>query len=215
MNTTHHTAPLSLSFYPARPANGGALVTESVRHDWSYEDKYNGWRAIVHVPTSTMFNRKGERLSIEEEFEKALGTLRLTDFTWLDCEALERRHGIGRGSLIVLDGIGHRKINDFAGLPYTTRRQMLGGLVSMGELEEPEQCEPNQVYLANACIGYGESSSGEPATCRYQEMQDANKRVGCQFYEGLVAKKPDSIYPKQFRNPDLTFPFWVKHRWAF
>jgi hypothetical protein len=30
-----------------------------------------------------------------------------------------------------------------------------------------------------------------------------------------VAKRNDSIYPRQRRNAELDFPFWMKHRWAF
>ena len=46
--------------YPARPINGGPLEKARPKHgEWFYEPKYNGWRALVHVPTGTMFNRHG------------------------------------------------------------------------------------------------------------------------------------------------------------
>ena len=38
---------------------------------------------------------------------------------------------------------------------------------------------------------------------------------GCEFYEGMVAKRNDSIYPMQRRSAEVEFPFWMKHRWAF
>jgi len=74
-----------------------------------------------------MCNRHGQRLTIEREFEAALGQLRsLADsgLVWADCEALERRHQIGRGSLVVLDWIPE------SGSPtYEERREFLTWLV--------------------------------------------------------------------------------------
>ncbi len=55
------------------------------------------------APTGAMFNRRGELLSIADEFTDALKDHSRSRLVWPDCEALERRHGIGRGSLIVLD----------------------------------------------------------------------------------------------------------------
>src|SRR5437762_1954140 len=101
--------PIASTTYPARPINGGPLDKAPPKFgEWYYEPKYNGWRALVHVPTGTMFNRKGERLSIQKEFTGAIEELQeinhqVCRIEWLDCEALERRHNIGRGMLIVLD----------------------------------------------------------------------------------------------------------------
>jgi hypothetical protein len=42
--------------YPARPINGGPLPNARPKQGvWYYEPKYNGWRALVHIPTGTMF----------------------------------------------------------------------------------------------------------------------------------------------------------------
>ncbi len=38
---------------------------------------------------------------------------------------------------------------------------------------------------------------------------------GAPYYEGIVAKRGDSKYPHQLRDPDVEFPFWLKHRWQF
>src|SRR5215472_12059004 len=92
--------------YPARPLNGGALeLAGEKRGEWYAEPKWNGWRALVHIPTGAMFNRNLERLSIESEFTDALAQLReaFSLHQWADCEALHRRHHIGKGSLILLD----------------------------------------------------------------------------------------------------------------
>ena len=39
--------------------------------------------------------------------------------------------------------------------------------------------------------------------------------VGAEFYEGFVAKRADSRYPFQLRDPEAHCPWWVKHRWAW
>ena len=63
--------------YPARPLNGGPLeLTPPKPGQWGYEPKYNGWRALVHAPTGSMFNRYGQPLSIAAEFGRALKRLR-------------------------------------------------------------------------------------------------------------------------------------------
>ena len=95
--------------YPARPIQGGRLeLAPPKRGLWYAEPKYNGWRALVHCPSGTMWNRHGQRLTIARCFKQALNELRdLADdgMIWADCEALERRHDIARGTLIVLDAI--------------------------------------------------------------------------------------------------------------
>ena len=94
--------------YPARPINGGPHEKARTKHgEWACEPKVNGWRALVHVASGEMWNRHGEKLSIASEFKPALSQLRATfdaqSFEWADCEALERRHDLGRGTLVVLD----------------------------------------------------------------------------------------------------------------
>jgi hypothetical protein len=95
--------------YPARPIGGGKLeLAPRKPGHWQAEPKYNGWRALVHCSSGTMWNRHGARLTIAREFESALEQLRLLaplGLEWADCEALERRHAIGRGTLVVLDWI--------------------------------------------------------------------------------------------------------------
>jgi hypothetical protein len=95
--------------YPARPIGGGRLELVPKKPGlWHAEPKYNGWRALVHCPTGTMWNRHGGRLTIAREFKNALDRLRALSnqgLEWADCEALERRHSIGRGTLVVLDRI--------------------------------------------------------------------------------------------------------------
>ena len=102
-----HILELTIPSFPARPINGGELPLAHPKIGrWAIEPKYNGWRTLVNLPTGVMFNRHGKRLTIEKEFASAINVLRdalayVTD--WIDCEALERRHGIGRGTLMAFD----------------------------------------------------------------------------------------------------------------
>ena len=212
---------ISCPTYPARPVNGGAMTEDTARPDWAYEPKYNGWRALVHTPSGAMFNRQGERLSIQSEFEAALDTLRHADVPeWLDCEALDRRHGIGRGCLVVLDIIPGSTGVTPAGCggalfepgtaDYRERRARLRriGAPIMIELPIIHQPAGNMVY-------YPPSYQDYEAIDIYQELQAINTAWGAPFYEGLVGKKKTSLYPLQLRSPDQDFAFWQKHRWAF
>ena len=112
--------------YPARPIGGGRLELAPKKPGlWHAEPKYNGWRALVHCPTGTMWNRHGGRLTIAHEFKNALDRLRELSkqgLEWADCEALERRHAIGRGTLVVLDWI-------IESATYLERREFLSSLI--------------------------------------------------------------------------------------
>ena len=186
--------------YPARPVNGGPLDKALPKHGlWSYEPKYNGWRVLVHTPSGTLFNRRGERLSIAGEFRAALLQLKETSFEWLDAEALERRHGIGRGSLIVFDCI-------LPGSFQQRRQQLEAGFGAASQLGAFETCGRDQVRLPSLSIKPFEL---------WTELQQANRILGCEFYEGAVAKRADSTYPIQLLSLDKEFPFWMKHRWKF
>jgi hypothetical protein len=75
------------------------------RGQWYSEPKLNGWRAMIHTPTGTMWNRHGALLTIADCFRPApasLAKLASRGLVWADCEALERRHNLGRGTLVVL-----------------------------------------------------------------------------------------------------------------
>jgi ATP-dependent DNA ligase len=192
---------MELLTYPARPVNGGRLEHAPRKVGrWSFEPKYNGWRAIVHVPTGTMWNRHGQRLTIAREFDIALAALKKTQFEWLDVEALERRPNLGRGSLIILDCPEQRS--------YEQRRLLLRELLVVPHVAEylipTLMPEANAVYLAPR---YSDSWRE-----LWQQLQDVNKAVKCPFYEGVVAKRNDSIYPLQLNNPDQETGTWMKHR---
>jgi hypothetical protein len=200
-------------FYPARPVNGGPLPKALPKSgDWTLEGKYNGWRAWVHNPTRLMFNRKLEPLSIRHEFANALGILHSLPWEWSDVEALERRHKIGQGSLILLD-------TPIAG-DYATRRGIINGAASANGIPEhihaDEPIEHDRVYLP---LTMRNSLGRTSELLFWQILQTANAKLGgrsgSDFWEGVVAKRNNSNYPTQRRNSELDFPFWMKHRWAF
>jgi len=195
--------------YPARPINGGPFRKARTKPgEWFYEPKYNGWRALVHIPTGSMFNRRGEQLSIAAEFADALDILhRVLDanaFKWADCEALERRHNIGQGTLMLLDVIPEPP---FAQATYLERRAWIPNSV-LWECHPSNQPSKNTLYKSPRIAPMY-------AADVWSHLQEINQRWGCDFYEGLVAKQADSPYPIQLRSPDLDTPAWIKHRWQF
>lgn len=219
------TTPTAPPFFPARPVNGGPLRKALPKAgDWYYEPKVNGWRALVHCPTGTMFNRRGERLSIESEFAAALGKLHAVldpHFVWLDVEAFERRHRFGRGSLVILDV--PLCLGD-----YNFRHQAIHAhLVAPGiatswaheQLAPPESTVLKFAYMYESIeqqTRHGWKADGCLAPeAAWERLQAVNHSLGAELFEGLVAKRGDSRYPRQLRSPDVEFPFWVKHRWAY
>lgn len=202
--------------YPLRPANGGPLhLARPKRGQWTYEPKINGWRALVHAPTGRMWNRRGERLSIEREFAAVLEAIRTADLPpemeWLDCEALERRHALGRGSLVLLDYIPTDKAT------YDERQNALYAAM-VGTLTPwpvEHECPPEDRLLHFA---YTYEYGDDPDICpdgAWDRLQALNKHWNAEVFEGFVAKRIDSPYPRQLRSPNLESAHWVKHRWEF
>jgi hypothetical protein len=44
------------------------------------------------------------------------------------------------------------------------------------------------------------------------QLQEANTIYGCDYYEGLVAKRWDSPYETQLVSASRTTPYWIKYR---
>ena len=197
--------------YPARPIQGGRLeLALAKRGVWFAEPKVNGWRAVVHTPSATMWNRHGQRLTIAHCFKEALDGLRgLAEdgLIWADCEALERRHDLARGTLIVLDAIPA----DPAFTPsYTERRAFLE---SLGIPQEPFSNglhtgdeRPLLLTTSRMVCSHNESLA------LYQSLRQANHKLGADFFEGVVMKRADSAYPVQLRSSTEECREWVKHR---
>ena len=200
----------ALITYPARPIQGGRLdLAPPKRGLWFAEPKLNGWRALIHTPTGTMWNRHGTLLTIADCFQPALSTLaKLASrgLVWADCEALERRHNLGRGTLVVLDVIPE------SGTPiYTARRAMLESLLPCDPVFDGDSSCPvpsGTVVLTPTRRG----DSHADALAYYLRLRDANRVLGCDFFEGVVMKRADSPYPVQLRSATDEYPRWCKHR---
>lgn len=204
-------------FYPARPMQGGQNFIElcaSLYADgsWVFEPKFNGWRAMLHVPTGAMFNRYNEPLSIKGEFDKAIEKIRCAPWfavshgpistEWLDVEALERRHGRGQGSLVAIDLPSMRDSGSLQ-VNHTVRSVSLNCMFKSATLDHC--ADRDTVYSIP-------SYSDGPALWR--ELQDINRSLGIVFYEGVVAKRKSSTYPIQLRSPKEETRDWVKHRFT-
>lgn len=219
--------PACAFVFPARPTNGGPLPkARRKHHEHAYEPKLNGWRTEIHAPSRTMWNRHGELLSIAGEFNEALDALEILGHTigvqLFDCEALERRHGIGRGCLFILDIIPTRNgelgtkeeptppkahpefpHSAFRAPSWIERSAWLDR--GLGRLPCHVKPEPGRIYRPDLL-------PGDLAT--WEKLQLVNREWGAEFYEGLVAKREDSPYPFS-HNATTTTPHWIKHRWAF
>ena len=204
--------------YPARPTNGGPIdKAVPKRGKWIWQPKYNGWRALVHVPTGSMWNRHGERLSIEGEFDVALKQMRndWKQVIWVDCEALERRHDKGKGSLVIFAVLQSEsrdfykgKANQWCDMLNIFRLPRLKAFARQkGRLQDYKEVIPRKAG-AYLCPNVSEFVLEEA----WNFMQETNEKEGCEFFEGLVAKKVDSKYHIQLRSPNEKFGYWIKHR---
>jgi len=199
--------------YPARPIQGGRLeLAPPKRGVWFAEPKFNGWRALVHCPSGTMWNRHGKRLTIAHCFTDALDELRdLGDegFLWADCEALERRHDLARGTLIVLDAIS---ADPMFTPSYQERRAFLESLrIPQERFSSGINAADARPLLLTTSVP---ACSQNALLAFYQRLKEVNTILGSPFFEGVVMKKADSPYPVQLRNPGEEFRGFVKHRWG-
>ena len=200
----------ALITYPARPTQGGRLeLAPPKRGLWYAEPKLNGWRALIHTPTGTMWNRHGTLLTIADCFRPALGALAKLagrGLVWADCEALERRHNLGRGTLVVLDVV------PLAGTPsYEQRRTMLESLVPTDAVFSGDtSCiVPRGAVVLTPTRRI---DSHAEALAFYHRLRVANRALGCDFFEGVVMKRADSAYPVQLRSATEECRGWCKHR---
>ena len=202
--------PPPLLTFPARPIQGGRLeLAPPKRGLWYAEPKLNGWRALIHTPTGTMWNRQGTLLTIADCFRPALtvlASLASRGLVWADCEALERRHNLGRGTLVVLDVIPESGTQI-----YTTRRAMLESLLPCEPVFDGETSRPVPSGIA-VLTPTRRADSHADALAYYQRLRAANRALGCDFFEGVVMKRADSPYPLQLRSATEEFRGWCKHR---
>lgn len=203
--------PPPLLTYPARPIQGGRLeLAPPKRGLWFAEPKFNGWRALVHTSSGTMWNRHGQRLTIAHCFAEALDELRdLSEegFLWADCEALERRHDIARGTLIVLDAI---PADPTFAPSYQERRAFLESLRIPQERFSSgiHEGEPRPLLLTTSRAACAHNE----VLAFYDGLREANHTLKTPFFEGVVMKRGDAPYPVQLRSSTEECCALVKHR---
>jgi len=200
----------ALITYPARPIQGGRLeLAPPKRGLWYAEPKVNGWRALIHTPTGTMWNRHGDLLTIADCFQPALAALAklaAQGLVWADCEALERRHNLGRGTLVVLDFVPE------SGAPaYEQRRARLESLLLSNPVFSGDTRQTVPTGVAVLTPNHRVESQAD-ALAFYERLRAANRVLGCDFFEGVVMKRADSVYPVQLRSATEECRGWVKHR---
>ena len=121
---------------------------------------------------------------------------------WGACEAgprvgrlrrLEHWHNLGRGTLVVLDVVPE------SGAPsYEERRATLEAIIPLdavfsGDTSRPVPCG-TAVLTATLRVDHAD------ALAFYQCLREANRALGCDFFEGVVMKRADSSYPVQTRS---------------
>jgi hypothetical protein len=156
-----------------------------------------------------MWNRHGALLTIADCFRPALASLaKLASrgLVWADCEALERRHNLGRGTLVVLDFVPE------SGAPiYTARRAILESIIAVEPLfgGDTSRAVPCGAVVLTPTVRIDPHAH---ALAFYLRLREANRTLGCDFFEGLVMKRADSPYPVQRRSATEEYRGWVKHR---
>ena len=197
----------SLISYPQRACSGGEFGGQLLITPQLFSYKYNGWMTVVHLPTETFFNRHGDLLSIGSEFAEAMDDLTQSPFDWLVCEALSRRHEVGKGSLFVIDWMTPE-------LSMIQRHQSLRDWFPTHEYQTlPAE---NRAYLIEQFEDTDEGLFG-----RWKQMIAYNDWLSnhvvkkpIDFYEGFVATDRDSLYQFQLRSPNHTTNKIQKYRFC-
>jgi hypothetical protein len=203
-----------LPTFPGRPVHGPrldspagrAILDPALYGDRQAEPKWNGWRLLLDRVECIPWNRHGEIMSIGEEIHEAVEQIHDLPSSfprYVDCETLSRRHGLMRGSLIILDVVMPHVI-------YTDRKRLIEDHVPIFKesahlFERNVVCSTPHFALCNA-------------EKEWQALQQFNAHINCTglnaFFEGVVLKIVDSPYPIQRLNPERETAFWTKHRFV-
>lgn len=199
--------------YPARPITGGKLeaaleVDPLDPGQWRYRPKWNGRRALVHIPTMRTWNRQLEQNNwVFPAFKKLYEIVSYGDvwspvLEWLDVELLYGKTSIAKRSIIVLDYVSENEIwqDRNATLSMAFREHLLESVY--------QQPEHDSVNFFHPSIGGTQSDLLKV----WLEMQGLNEEWGATFYEGLVAYERRAKYPIQLFSPVRETRHWIKYR---
>jgi len=219
---------MNLICYPPAPLNGGRLESAPPKvGEWVWQPKVDDRRVVIHAPSQTIWNQYGA-LSVGNKdkfkFQIALDVItaawkQLPYLEWFDAGLMEYRHDMMRGCIVIFDLICRPLI-------YTRRRELLNSAFQilpsyiskkLGDNKPirdsvfliPEYVEYDDVISPSG--GYFDSQISSFPLNAQEYLQAENARIGKKFYEGLVAKKIDSLYYFGVCAKEKT-PDWIKHR---
>lgn len=193
--------------FPARPMNGGKLeLAEPLEEDWRYRPKYNGRRVLFHVPTMRTWNR-----NLEENAWSTLQVFRIINvicqnqplLEWLDLELLHGKISVGKKSVIILD-----YVSEETWLDRQAKLQKVFGANLLNIYEE--DIGENEIYLPPIFKAQYDFPIWEDMP--WEDLQEMNTKLGCTFYEGLVAYNINQPYPIQLFSPTKETRHWIKYR---
>jgi len=194
--------------YPPAPSNGGALSGAPPKlGEWVWQPKVDDWRGVLHLPTLRVWNQYGEESAIYGRGQlnavlfkfAALNLPR--GWEWFDIGIMRNRHDMMHGSIIVFDVMDSSMI-------HCDRRIALED--NFEELPlMPPFAQQDALYVVAEWRHL--DLLGKTPLMLEASLKETNARIGQKFYEGLVAKRADAIYPIAFRAKTKT-PIWVKHR---
>lgn len=197
-------------FFSTFAGNGGPLESALPKvGEWVWQPKVDDWRAVVHVPTRTVWNQYGKLMSIAGKFPVALTALSAFGRAeWLDVGMMENRHDLMRGCIIVFDMMDEPTWSQER--RYGVLRQMFPVLpVNVASLLATTGGQVrDSVYLISQ---WDNVESTEDALKRQAWLKIQNESIGHKFFEGLVAKRADSPYTFGAKPKQVT-PDWVKHQ---
>jgi hypothetical protein len=191
--------------YPLRPMNGGPLPTAAPKlGEWIIEAKYNDCaRCLIHAPTGQVWNRHGQPLSATRlaPLAGALEQVKALNLQWLDGGVFADQRTTLSGAIVLFDTLG--------GQPYVQRRNLLHLACVFADvpLHQALHRRPHGVVMSYSWVAAG-------AVELWQILPQCNAALGTPLYEGVVAKRADSLYPFQLDDPAREFSGWVKHRFV-
>ena len=125
-----------------------------------------------------------------------------------DCKALERRHNLGRGTLVVLDFVP-----ESGAPPYEQRRAALESPLPSHPVFSGDTTQAVPCATAVLTPDHRVASQAD-ALAFYERLRVANRALPCDFFEGVVMKRADSVYPVQLRSAAEECRGWVNHRFV-
>ncbi len=207
---------MNLICYPPAPYDGGRLefAPEKIG-EWIWQPKVDDRRVVIHVPSQTIWNNEG-KLSIgntqKHKFQVALDELkRIWEehanvggymSEWIDAGLMEYRHDMMRGCIIVFDLI----VGQYT---FQERRRILEKMLTILRPDISTLLKGNFTIEDEAFLIH-QWVVDDPLELK-KFLQEENEKIGKKFYEGLVAKKLNSLYHFGLSFKDKTTD-WIKHR---